>query len=233
MSERIELFHISDDPFKELISARTHVDDDGAQTVRHKLLRRCTITACPRRAGTTRSTCCTARRAARRAQVGAHRRRARVGVRAEDVFGVERERKERRCTSRLEELEASGNLRNITSFPDPTSLESSDLTAMSDVCGDEMDYSGYWSGDLEQVVCPCGFSPLPPNMSPTATHQLRGILLSELNSPLITQLNSSERRTGCHPSLFLLELPGSLAWIRVGTFRLDEPVGPRKGPSYA
>ncbi|KAJ6469092.1 hypothetical protein DFH09DRAFT_1111304 [Mycena vulgaris] len=57
-------------------------------------LRRCTITACPRRAGTTRSTCCTARRAA----LGARWVRIddeRVSdVCAKDVFGVEREREE-------------------------------------------------------------------------------------------------------------------------------------------
>ncbi|KAJ6474728.1 hypothetical protein DFH09DRAFT_1472246 [Mycena vulgaris] len=39
----------------------------------------------------------------------------------------------------------------ITSFPDTTSLESSDLTAICDVFGDEMDYSGCWSGDPDQV----------------------------------------------------------------------------------
>ncbi|KAJ6467051.1 hypothetical protein DFH09DRAFT_1345785 [Mycena vulgaris] len=95
-------------------------------------------------------------------------------VRAEDVFGVEREREEgrnaimfsrarkvtisggtftiksqvgdptlptrvaywerhvARLEARLEELEASVDLRNMTSFPDTTSLESSDLTAICD-----------------------------------------------------------------------------------------------------
>ncbi|KAJ6491848.1 hypothetical protein DFH09DRAFT_1377180 [Mycena vulgaris] len=45
-----------------------------------------------------------------------------------------------RLEARLEELEASLDVLNITSSRDNTSLESSDLTAICDVCGDEMDY---------------------------------------------------------------------------------------------
>ncbi|KAJ6474714.1 hypothetical protein DFH09DRAFT_1343053 [Mycena vulgaris] len=79
-------------------------------------------------------------------------------VRAEDVFRVERRggrvaywgRYVARLEAPLEELEALVDLRNITSFPDPTSLESSDLTAMCGVCGDEMNYSGCWNGDPDQ-----------------------------------------------------------------------------------
>ncbi|KAJ6469083.1 hypothetical protein DFH09DRAFT_1294556 [Mycena vulgaris] len=45
-----------------------------------------------------------------------------------------------RLEARLEELEASLDVLNTTSSRDNTSLESSDLTAICDVCGDEMDY---------------------------------------------------------------------------------------------
>ncbi|KAJ6561373.1 hypothetical protein DFH09DRAFT_1364370 [Mycena vulgaris] len=137
--------------------------------------RRHATTACPRRAGTTRLTCCTRRASGYASMTSPY------PTCAPSVFGVEREREEGRYGAAsgsphipspptrapsqrvaywkryvvrfeapLEELEASVDVSNITSFRDNTSLGSGDLTAISDLCGDEMDYSEYWSSDPGQ-----------------------------------------------------------------------------------
>ncbi|KAJ6474741.1 hypothetical protein DFH09DRAFT_1109460 [Mycena vulgaris] len=118
--------------------------------------------------------------------------------------------------------EAEHELRSTT-----PPIRDRDLTAMCDACGDEMDYSGYWSGDpyheegvsLWMVVAVVAFSVR------AASHHCSKICRRP--PPINFELREENLIS---PSLLLLEHGGSLAWLRVGTFRLDEPVGPR-GPS--
>ncbi|KAJ6491851.1 hypothetical protein DFH09DRAFT_1377181 [Mycena vulgaris] len=88
-----------------------------------------------------------------------------------DVLRAARGARVARLEARLEELEASADVRNITSSRDNTLLGSGDVTAIYDVCGDEMAYSACWSGDPDQeegrepingwdscgAQCPCDF----------------------------------------------------------------------------